>query len=214
MRFVVVILFFAFGTPVLSQYNVGGGFSTFNSTNSGITRFGGHLYYENPRNEVASFFIRGLATLPVRSFDSLSLALVQFQPGLSSFKNVGREKSTSYFAIDGGQRRYIYNTYDSGFAIYANYHIKGVIAVVREDVEPYDPVLYQPNESSFDQGTSYLYGFGFGLGFKWQLPSTGSFLFEGAIDSFQRISDPTFILGREIGFFGLTFNVSYRHDIF
>jgi hypothetical protein len=214
MRYLLVILFFIFGFSIFSQYNIGGGFSTFNSTNSGITRVGAHIYVENPHNEVASFFLRGLATLPVKRFDSLSLALVQFQPGLSSFKNVGRERSTTYFAIDGGQRRYLYNTYDSGFAIYSNFHLKGVIAIVGQNVDPYDTELYQPNEPSFDQGTSFLYGFGVDLGFKWQLPYTGAFIFEAGIDSFQRLSDPTFILGRDIGFFGLTLNATYRHDIF
>jgi hypothetical protein len=214
MKRILFLLTVVCSLQVSAQYSIGGGFSTFNSTNSGITRVGLHLFYENPHNEVTSFYLRSLFTLPVKRFDSLSLALVGFEPGLPAFASVGREIKTTYIAVDGGTRRYIFNTYDSGFAVFGHLHLKGVLARYSEEVDDYNEELYQPNDPVFPDGLALLLGIGADIGFKWQLPSTGSFLFEAGFDAFQRLSDPIFILGNEIGTLGLTFNISYRHDIF
>jgi hypothetical protein len=209
----ILLLFFILLTVQLNgQYSIGGGFSTFNSTNSGITRVGLHLFYENPHNEVTSFYLRSLFTLPVTRFDSLSLSTLE--PGFPSFASVGRERITTYIAVDGGTRRYIFNTYDSGFSIFGHLHLKGVLASYKERVEEYNEDVYQPNDATAPDGLALLLGIGADIGFKYQLPYTGSFLFEAGFDTFQRLSDPVFILGNEIGVLGLTFNISYRHDIF
>ena len=210
-RFLLMaILFLSFSAS--SQYSVGAGISTFNSTNSGITRVGLHLFYENPHNEVHTFYLRSLFTAPVKRFDSLSLSTLQ--PGFPSFANVERDIRTTYIAIDGGPRRYIYNTYDAGFAVFGHLHLKGVLATYKEEIGDYDSEIYQPNDPVFPDGMALLLGIGADIGLKWQLPYTGSILFEAGFDTFQRLNDPIQILGNEIGTLGLTFNVSYRHDIF
>lgn len=206
--FFVVLIFSSYLT--YAQYSVGGGVSTFNSTNTGFTRVGINIFYEEPDNEVQSFYLRGLFTLPHNSTDTVSLT------NLQTFNSVLRERTrtSNFIAVGGGNRRYLYNTYESLFAIYGSIHLKGVFSNFKEEIEDYDPSIYQANEQLFDNSIALLIGLGANIGFVYQLPYRGTLKFDTALDVFQQLYDPGSILGNEIGGVGLTFNFAYRHDIF
>lgn len=168
------------------------------------------MFYEEPHNEVQTFYLRGMFTLPNNSKDTVSLT------NLETFNTILRERTrtTNFIAVDGGTRRYIFNTYESPFAIYGSIHLKGVFSNYKEEIEDFDPEIYQANDQIYDNSIALLLGIGANLGFTYQFPYRGTLKFDTALDVFQRLYDPGAILGNEIGGVGLTFNIAYRHDIF
>ena len=213
MKKILILLFVAFCFYGNAQYSIGVGPGTFNSLNAGFTRVGLNVFYEKPRNERNTFFLRGLITIPVTSStDTVLVTKTDINVEGPTFKPVPLDRITSLISVDGGNRTYFYNTYEVGLAIYGNAHFRGMIATYNERLGDYDESIYQPDSEPTGRSWSLLAGFGGNLGVKYQLPYRGSLNFDISADYIRAIVDPSFILGNEIGFLSLSLNLSYRFD--
>lgn len=198
-----------------AQFSIGIGPSSFLGIGTdSITRYGVNMFFEQPRNEVNTFYLRGLLTLPMNTYDSININKKpdQFLTPGPSVKTIGLRRRSTMFSVDGGTRAYFLNTYEVGTAFYGSLHLKGIIASYGEELNEFDQSIYEPSNPPLEREYALLLGIGGNLGVKYQLPSRGSITFDIALDLFRRLYDPIVILGNEISPLSMTFNLAYRLD--
>lgn len=219
-KIVVVIIVLLFVSSIKAQFSVGVGPASFvgvGSDPSGedfTTRYGINVFYEQPRNEVNTFYLRGLLTIPINRYDSVNISKKPDQLGTPgpSVKTVSLRRRTTMFSVDGGTRSYFFNTFEVGTAFYGSLHLRGIIASYGEEFGEFDESIYEPSNPPFDREYSLLMGFGGNLGVKYQLPYRGSITFDIALDLIRSLHDPAFVLGNDISPLSFSFNLAYRFD--
>ncbi len=210
----IFILIFS-GQYSISQYSLGGGITAMSGFDDSPTFVGVNGFYEAPRNELQTFFIRAGLFLPKRFFDETNVEAIDFDnPPTPFVKTVDLQRRTTLITLDGGNRMYLYNTYDAGLALYGGINLKGLLATYSERLGEYDETLYQPSDGVMPRSTSLLLSFGGNIGVKYQLPYRGALVFDIGLDLIRRMHDPAFILGNEIAPLSYTINIGYRFDWF
>lgn len=222
LKILVLVVFSAISTLSFGQYSVGGGFSTLHGAGIDITRYGLNLYYETPRTEVNTFYLRANYMLPQKITNTTSLEANSPSVSPQKIDGVRFQDKTSFFSIDGGTRIYFINTYDAGFSLYGGGHLKGIVSSwdrkfdVSNDIntDEYSYVIEGNYYNVNDLEPSYalLFSFGGNFGAKYQLPYRGAIVFDLALDLISRLYDPAQILGQEISPLSLSFNLAYRFD--
>lgn len=199
-----------------AQESFGFGVSTFSSLGVDFTRYGLTASLERPRNEVNTFFLRGVFTLPVSIKDSFEVEkdfnLDPIPPGPAKI-DVPISRKTTLLSVEGGTRYYLLNTYDAGTALYGGFHMRGFLSTYSEDLgsDFETPEGYiVPNRSS--NQTSVLLSFGANIGFKYQLPMGNAINFDIVGDLIRSLYDPAYILSNEVNPLAISFNISYRFD--
>lgn len=218
LKILVLILFSTLSTISFGQYSIGGGISTLHGAGIDITRYGINAYFETPRTEVNTFYIRPSLMLP-QKFESnngtIEVTNEAFNQGVSPtvIDNLRSVQKTSYFSIDGGTRIYFINTYDAGFSLYGGGHLKGIVSNYSEEVD-ISELSIDPNNYNVPENSAYalLFSFGGNFGAKYQLPYRGAIVFDLALDLISRLYDPLQVLGNEISPLSLSFNLAYRFD--
>jgi hypothetical protein len=219
LKILILVVFTGFSTLSLGQYSVGGGISTLHGAGIDITWYGLNAYYESPRTEVNTFYIRPTLMLPQKSTNNsgvINMTDEAFNQGVSSTSIIDSLRSVekvSYFSLDGGTRIYFINTYDAGFSLYGGGHLKGIVSRYSREVDltglTVDLDNYQdPNSKAY----ALLFSFGGNFGAKYQLPYRGAIVFDLALDLISRLYDPEGVLGIEISPLSLSFNLAYRFD--
>ncbi|MDX1651689.1 MAG: hypothetical protein R3277_04300 [Brumimicrobium sp.] len=207
---------------LVAQYSAGGGITTIHGANIDITRVGIHGFFEQPRTEINTFFLRGTLTIPQRNINTAQLEAKTFGVTPQKIDDVRVIDKTSFFAVDGGTRIYFINTYDASFALYGGGHLKGIISSysrsfdLSSGISP-DDYFYVVNGNYNNVENvrpvySLLFSFGGNFGAKYQLPYRGAITFDVALDLISRLYDPGGILGQEISPLSLSFNLAYRFD--
>jgi len=219
LKIFITIILLSLSTVTLSQYSIGGGFSTLHGAGIDITRYGLNLYYEAPRNEVNTFYLRPTLMLPQKFVSNdgfIEVTNEAFNEGVSPtvISNLRTVEKTTYFSLDGGTRLYLINTYDAGFSLYGGGHLKGIVSSYSQEidltgvsVDPDDYIIPERNKTH-----ALLFSFGGNFGAKYQLPYRGAIVFDLALDLISRLYDPMQILGNEISPLSLSFNLAYRFD--
>lgn len=219
LKYFLALVFTLFLSPTFGQYSFGGGLSSFHGVNLDITRMGAHAYFEQPRSEINTFFLRGTLMLPQKYTTTGSVEANTTSVSPQKLDGIRVEDKTSFFSVDGGTRIYFLNTYDAGFSLYGGGHLKGIISSYSRtyDLDSFkeinsdiDPNNY--NTQNIEPLYSLLFSFGGNFGAKYQLPYRGALTFDLALDLISRIVDPAEILGNEISPLSLSFNLAYRFD--
>lgn len=213
-KLILALMFVLTSSGISAQYSIGGGLSAFGGFDTEFTRIGINGFYEVPRNEVNTFYIRGTLTIPLNVIDTINVEGNPNNPPTPFVKQVELKRRTTMFSVDGGTRIYLYNTYDAGFAVYGGFHLKGILASYSERLGDYDTDLYTPQQGTFPKSTSLLMSIGGNLGFKYQLPMNGSITADVTVDVIRRLHDPASILGQEIAPLSFSLNLGYRFDWF
>ncbi|HLV42536.1 MAG TPA: hypothetical protein VKY37_09665 [Brumimicrobium sp.] len=221
-RYLIAALMFVFtsiSTLSTAQYSLGGGLSSFHGVNLPISRVGVNFFAEVPRTPENTLFIRAAYMLP--NSDSRSTFVSGKQGVTPSMTEADLVAKTSYFAIDGGTRYYLFNQYDIGFAVFAGGHIKGILSSYSAryrmpgslDINDYETSDFpaQPLTGLSPQ-YSLLFAFGGNVGVKYQLPMRGALTFDFALELITRLYDPYTILGNDIAPLSFSFNLGYRFD--
>lgn len=203
----------------VAQFSLGGGVSTFHGINLPVNRIGGNIFLEVPRTPENTLFVRAAYMLPVKNVSETS---VSGKPGVTpSLADADLIAKTSYFAVDGGTRYYLYNQYDIGFAVFAGGHIKGILSSYsadyrmdsQYDIKDYETADYPPQPlTGLSPQYSLLFAFGGTIGVKYQLPIRGALMFDMGLEVITRLYDPYAILGNDISPLSVSFNLGYRFD--
>src|SRR5690554_600701 len=213
----------------VAQFSLGGGVSTFHGINLPVNRIGGNIFLEVPRTPENTLFVRAAYMLPNK--DRQTLGLYEKEGFTPTDENLTTEKvtKTSYFAVDGGTRYYLFNQYDIGFAVFAGGHIKGILSSysynyhLDKGLNPDDYLADQAPSSSggvsppepirnLNPQYSLLFAFGGTIGVKYQLPIRGALMFDMGLEVITRLYDPYAILGNDISPLSVSFNLGYRFD--
>ena len=218
LRIVIIAIFSAITSLSFGQYSLGGGISTVHGAGIDITRYGINAYFEVPRTEVNTFYIRPSLMLPQKfesNNGSIETTPEAFNQGVSPsvISNLRTTEKTSFFSVDGGTRIYFINTYDAGFSLYGGGHLKGIVSSYSQEID-LEGLDIDPNDyvTPGDKTYSLLFSFGGNFGAKYQLPYRGAIVFDLALDLISRLYDPAAILGNEISPLSLSFNLAYRFD--
>lgn len=222
LKIIAIAIFSILTTLSFGQYSIGGGITTVHGAGIDITRYGLNAYYEVPRTEVNTFYIRPSLMLPQKfesNNGSIEVTDEAFNQGVSPsvISNLRSVQKTSFFSVDGGTRIYFINTYDAGFSLYGGGHLKGIISNFSEEVDISSLETnpdFDPNNYNIPENSAYalLFSFGGNFGAKYQLPYRGAIVFDLALDLISRLYDPMQVLGNEISPLSLTFNLAYRFD--
>lgn len=214
----LLVVFTAISTLSFGQYSLGGGISSLHGAGIDITRFGLNMYYEVPRTEVNTFYLRPTLMFPQKfesTNGSIEVTNEAFNQGVSPTKidNLRSVEKTTYFSVDGGTRIYFINTYDAGFSLYGGGHLKGILSNYSQIID-ISELSIDPNDYKIPETKGYalLFSFGGNFGAKYQLPYRGAIVFDLALDLISRLYDPMQILGNEISPLSLSFNLAYRFD--
>lgn len=209
---VLLALFMLSNTWLISQYSVGGGLSTTSSVGISGTRWGGNIFFEKPRDEVNTLFIRGTLTIPKLDFSNTRFVnQIEFNPDYDQTIQVDIFERTSFMSIDGSNRRYFYNTYEAGFGVYGGFNLRGIVSAKSKRPEDYDTDIYE--EVDLDSKSySFLYGAGVNGGVKFQLPYRGAVNLDFTLELIRPLFDQQNIFGQHISPLIFGMNLSYRFD--
>lgn len=202
-----------------AQYSLGGGYTMYQSLGGLVTWQGLNGFFEIPRNESSTFFLRMTGMFPQKNttFQTMNATAYEFATSPQQVPvDVERMNKVSFFSIDGGNRTYLNNTYDAGVSIYFSNSVRGIFGSSRSEVSvsDYDEDKYQsPIESSSNKANSVFLGMGANIGVKYQLPYRGAIMFDIGAEYVLGLYDAAefFKYGEitQISFFA---NLSYRFD--
>ena len=212
-RIISFLIIIVLTNSVKAQFSAGGGFSSYKSFGADFTRYGINIFYERPRNEVNTFYLRGIFTLPIKNFTEEFFSPIDFSAGNPTI-TVDKEVGTTLLSVDGGTRMYYFNTYDAGLAFYGSLQMRGILVRYRERYGDFDADLYAPPNELRDPSTSLLLGFGGNIGVKYQLPYKGALNLDIALDLVRTVFDPVPVLGFYTGMATFSVNAAYRFDWF
>jgi hypothetical protein len=173
---------------IFAQFSYGGGLSlnsflnTQSVQNGNLTMPGVHAHLEIPRSGDVTLYGRLSYSFPKANYDTL----IGYVTGINQNTNpyilaVNSRFKTSYFTIEGGNRYYIGNDYDNGFAGYGGSGIVigiGQVKKVYEDTDISGQYSWaqthqlDPNEQS--QGRIFNLGGYLQGGIKYTIPAIGT----------------------------------------
>lgn len=186
----ISLLFFALSltSQLNAQLSYGGGltltrfFNTQNIQNQSLTMPGLHAHVEIPRSGDVTLYGRVSYMFPKANYDTLTSYVTAINPNANPYiLAVNSRFKTSYFTLEGGNRYYIGNDYDNGFAGYGG---SGIIIGLGKVHKAYDPKdvsgqysweqTHQPDPSEISEGRLFTLGGYLQGGVKYTIPAIGT----------------------------------------
>lgn len=186
----ISLLFFALSltSQLNAQFSYGGGltltrfFNTQNIQNQSLTMPGLHAHVEIPRSGDVTLYGRVSYMFPKANYDTLTSYVTAINPNANPYiLAVNSRFKTSYFTLEGGNRYYIGNDYDNGFAGYGG---SGIIIGLGKVHKAYDPKdvsgqysweqTHQPDPSEISEGRLFTLGGYLQGGVKYTIPAIGT----------------------------------------
>ena len=178
-RIIVILLFFATYSSALAQFGISGGLSLLKSFRVPQSFFGFHVGGEIPRDDQLSFYGRLSYSLKQREQDST--ATILYNETFTDSKEVKFVNAMNYVIIEGGNRYYIGNDYDNGFAGYGGSGIIIGLGKVRKVYEPQDVTgqynweqTHEVEPSEINEGRLFTLGGYLQGGVKYTIPAIGT----------------------------------------
>ncbi len=186
----ISLLFFALSLTyqLNAQFSYGGGltltrfFNTQSIQNQNLTMPGLHAHVEIPRSGDVTLYGRVSYMFPKANYDTLTSYVTAINLNASPYSlTVNSRFKTSYFTLEGGNRYYIGNDYDNGFAGYGG---SGIIIGLGKVHKAYDPKdvsgqysweqTHQPDPSEISEGRLFTLGGYLQGGLKYTIPAIGT----------------------------------------
>lgn len=186
----ISLLFFALSltSQLNAQFSYGGGltltrfFNTQSIQNQNLTMPGLHAHVEIPRSGDVTLYGRVSYMFPKANYDTLTSYVTAINPNTNPYiLAVNSRFKTSYFTLEGGNRYYIGNDYDNGFAGYGG---SGIIIGLGKVYKAYDPKdvsgqysweqSHQPDPSEISEGRLFTLGGYLQGGVKYTIPAIGT----------------------------------------
>lgn len=186
----ISLLFFALSltSQLNAQFSYGGGltltrfFNTQSIQNQNLTMPGLHAHFEIPRSGDVTLYGRVSYMFPKANYDTLTSYVTAINPNTNPYiLAVNSRFKTSYFTLEGGNRYYIGNDYDNGFAGYGG---SGIIIGLGKVHKAYDPKdvsgqysweqTHQPDQTEISEGRLFTLGGYLQGGVKYTIPAIGT----------------------------------------
>ncbi|MFM6947138.1 MAG: hypothetical protein ACKOWW_08360 [Flavobacteriales bacterium] len=183
--FITLGLFIHFQSS--AQVSFGGGLSLTNFMNNGsspqkLTMPGLHAHVEIPRSGDVTFYGRVNYLLPKANSLTTTSYVTAISPNTNPYiLAVNSQLKTSYFLFEGGNRYYLGNDYDNGFAGYGGSGLLLGIGKVKKTYDELDvsgvyswETLYQTDPAEIREGKIFAIGGYLQGGVKYTIPATGT----------------------------------------
>ena len=231
MKYISLILFAGLlQVQLFAQFSYGGGLSlnsflnTQSVQNSNLSMPGLHAHLEIPRSGDVTLYGRLSYSFPKANYDTL----IGYVTGINQNTNpyilaVNSRFKTSYFTIEGGNRYYIGNDYDNGFAGYGGSGIVigiGQVKKVYEDTDISGQYSWaqthqlDPNEQS--QGRIFNLGGYLQGGIKYTIPAIGTVYADATLNYLllANFSNNTAAATEYLSPLYFNFSVGFKKDIY
>ena len=186
----ISLLLFALSLTFQSnaQLSYGGGlsltrfFNTQSIQNQSLSMPGLHAHIEIPRSGDVTLYGRVSYLFPKANYDTLTSYVTAINPNANPYiLAVNSRFKTSYFTLEGGNRYYIGNDYDNGFAGYGG---SGIILGLGKVYKAYDSKdvtgqynweqTHQANPADISEGRLFTLGGYLQGGVKYTIPAIGT----------------------------------------
>ena len=202
-----------------AQYGLTGGLSMLKGFGIPKPFVGFHLGAEFPQNDQNSIY--GRLSFYAKQRDTLSsvswvsaIDLTANPPGL----NVAYQSSMNYTILEGGNRYYIGDGYDSGFGAYGGATFMLIFNTVKRNYEDFDETKYTLPINEVPKGSILGLGIGFNGGLKHTLAGIGTFYLDANLayrTPFLTFASNSTALNTTL-YSGIlfTFNVGFRKEFY
>ncbi len=163
------------GISASAQVGLSGGFNVLKGFGIPKPFVGLHLGVEIPRDDENSLYGR-ISFYGKQQEDIKSLTYVTaINPSTNPYSlNVGYRNSMNYTVLEGGNRYYIGDGYDSGFGGYGGGTVMVIFNSVKRKYDDYDQTLYVLPATELSKGSIFNLGFGLNGGLKYTFAGVGS----------------------------------------
>ena len=189
MKYIILLLLqFMLVLELTAQFSYGGGlnltrfFNTQTIQNQSLSMPGIHGHLEIPRSGDVTLYGRVSYLFPKANYDTLTSYVTAIDNNINPYiLAVNSRFKTSYLMIEGGNRYYIGNDYDNGFAGYGGSGISVGIGQVRKAYESTDisgqyfwEPTHQADNTEISEGRLFTLGGYLQGGVKYTIPAIGT----------------------------------------
>lgn len=216
----LTLLFIAFliCSKAYTQFGINGGASVLLAFGTPKPYVGLHIGAEVPRDDQVSIYGK-LSLYSKQTTDTKSQTFaeaIDMTTTVPAYQTVMYNTSMNYTMIEGGNRFYIGEGYDSGFGAYGGGILLMIFNSVKREYDEYDESKYRINQNEPRKGSIFNLGFGLGGGVKNTFPGIGTFYLDANF-SYLILSTASNATAQASPFYRpllFSFNLGFRKDLY
>lgn len=205
------------GNAVSAQVGLSGGFNMLKGFGTPKPYVGMHLGVEIPRDDANSIYGRVSFYGKQREEFMSTTYVTAINPSTNPYSlNVGFQSSMNYTILEGGNRYYIGDGYDSGFGGYGGGSIMLIFNSVKRNYDDFDQTLYTLPTTELSKGSIFNLGFGLNGGLKYTFAGIGS-IYSDASFGYMVLGQASNATASSTTLYSnliFTFNIGFRKELY
>ena len=200
-----------------AQYGLSGGLDVLKAFGNSKPYVGMHFGGEFPRNDQQSMYARiSFYAKQKETINGSTFAQAIDQTVFPNSLTVGYLNSMNYTIIEGGNRYYLGDGYDSGFGVYGGGNFMLVFNSVKRKYDDYDQTKYALSSTELPKGSIFNLGVGISGGVKHTLAGIGTFYLDAGF-AYMLVSSASNTTAQSSNLYApllFSFNVGFRKDFY
>ncbi|MEN9998281.1 MAG: hypothetical protein RI922_1271 [Bacteroidota bacterium] len=216
-RLIVILGLIFFGNIASAQVGLSGGVNLLKGFGTPKPFVGLHFGVEVPRDDQNSIFGRvsfyGKQQEEYKSSTFVTALSTSTNP---YSKTIGYRNSMNYTILEGGNRYYIGDGYDSGFGGYGGGTVMVIFNSVKRKYDDYDQTLYALPTTELPKGSIFNVGFGLNGGLKYTFAGIGS-IYGDASFGYMILGQASNATASSTNLYSnliFTFNIGFRKELY
>jgi hypothetical protein len=205
------------GNPISAQVGLSGGINMLKGFGTPKPYVGMHLGVEIPRDDANSIYGRVSFYGKQREDFKSTTYVTAINPSTNPYSlNVGYQSSMNYTILEGGNRYYIGDGYDSGFGGYGGGSVMLIFNSVKRNYDDFDQTLYTLPTTELPKGSIFNLGFGLNGGLKYTFAGIGS-VYGDASFGYMILGQASNATASSTTLYSnliFTFNVGFRKELY
>jgi hypothetical protein len=205
------------GNPISAQVGLSGGINMLKGFGAPKPYVGMHLGVEIPRDDANSIYGRVSFYGKQREDFKSTTYVTAINPSTNPYSlNVGYQSSMNYTILEGGNRYYIGDGYDSGFGGYGGGSVMLIFNSVKRNYDDFDQTLYTLPTTELPKGSIFNLGFGLNGGLKYTFAGIGS-VYGDASFGYMILGQASNATASSTTLYSnliFTFNVGFRKELY
>lgn len=205
------------GNAASAQVGLSGGFNMLKGFGTPKPYVGMHLGVEIPRDDANSIYGRVSFYGKQREDFKSTTYVTAINPSTNPYSlNVGYQSSMNYTILEGGNRYYIGDGYDSGFGGYGGGSVMLIFNSVKRNYDDFDQTLYTLPTTELPKGSIFNLGFGLNGGLKYTFAGIGS-VYGDASFGYMILGQASNATASSTTLYSnliFTFNVGFRKELY
>jgi hypothetical protein len=205
------------GNVASAQVGLSGGISMLKGFGTPKPYVGMHLGVEIPRDDANSIYGRVSFYGKQREEFKSSTYVTAINPSTNPYSlNVGYQSSMNYTILEGGNRYYIGDGYDSGFGGYGGGTVMLIFNSVKRNYDDFDQTLYTLPSTELSKGSIFNLGFGLNGGLKYTFAGIGS-IYGDASFGYMILGQASNATASSTTLYSnliFTFNIGFRKELY